>query len=511
MNKELQKRTEEWMQLERMTAEQRKLADEYYDTNLIQLIEKDFIERNSDRVREPVDNLVVSVGTSYEPIVLSIALLKPSKLLFLYTEASANTLDKVIDYSGLKASEYEKSRVNETNPIDIYREIKNIYLKWKRPSRMHIDFTGGTKAMSAACALAGAVINLQMIYISSEDYLVDFRKPNPGSEKLIYIENPLVVFGDLELDKAIELFKEYNFSGAMEKLSFIKENSPEPDLRQQMNFIYLLAGAYKEWDSLEFETAHQYLNKLCYELKRDKVMHSEFLLMNRFEDFCRQKNELEQLTRIREMIQEKKKHEILVTKEVVFPLMFTMQMNALTRESQKKLDMATLLFYRLLEMIEQRRLSKYNLFVSDMQYDNMKPNLRNCPELKEMPSAARVDWLKKRVDSIKVGLFRHCRTGFLPDPVSLLEGFILLEALRDPLMSSLNGGGITLLKRIRSMVFLRNNSIFAHGLGPVADDDYRKFKNFVTEFFQKFCEIERISYNKNREIFSWVIPEGKGN
>ena len=46
---------------------------------------------------------------------------------------------------------------------------------------MYIDFTGGTKAMSAAAALAGAMIDVQMVYCSTDDFLVDFRKPNPGS------------------------------------------------------------------------------------------------------------------------------------------------------------------------------------------------------------------------------------------------------------------------------------------------------------------------------------------
>ena len=43
----------------------------------------------------------------------------------------------------------------------------------------------------------------------------------------------------------------------------------------------------------------------------------------------------------------------------IIPLMFTMYTNAMLRENQEKYDMATLLLYRLLEMIEQRRLAAY--------------------------------------------------------------------------------------------------------------------------------------------------------
>ena len=92
------------------------------------------------------------------------------------------------------------------DPMDTYREIKSFYLRSGKPGKMYIDFTGGTKAMSAAATLAGAMIDVQMVYCSTDDYLVDFRKPNPGSERLIYIENPLAVFGELEIEKAFELF-----------------------------------------------------------------------------------------------------------------------------------------------------------------------------------------------------------------------------------------------------------------------------------------------------------------
>lgn len=60
--------------------------------------------------------------------------------------------------------------------------------------------------------------------------------------------------------------------------------------------------------------------------------------------------------------------------------MFTMCQNAMIREEQEKLDMATLLLYRLLEMIEQKRLAGYNLYVSKMNYKEIKVNTQIHPE-----------------------------------------------------------------------------------------------------------------------------------
>ena len=42
--------------------------------------------------------------------------------------------------------------------------------------------------MAAAAAMAGALIDAQLIYLGCDEYLVDFRKPNPGTENEWLIE-----------------------------------------------------------------------------------------------------------------------------------------------------------------------------------------------------------------------------------------------------------------------------------------------------------------------------------
>jgi hypothetical protein len=152
--KGLKELTDEWMQLERKTLEQRKNAARFYDEHLMKPIEAAFVRNNQDMVFEDIEYMVISVGTSYEPIVLDIRLLQPAKILFLYTETSRDTMAKVIGYCELDPNRYDKSLVSEVDPMDIYREIKSFYLRCGKPGKMYIDFTGGTKAMSAAAALA---------------------------------------------------------------------------------------------------------------------------------------------------------------------------------------------------------------------------------------------------------------------------------------------------------------------------------------------------------------------
>lgn len=165
--KSLQELTEQWMAMERKTFAQRRRAEEYYEKHLMQPIIENYKEKNADQVFEQADYLILSVGTSYEPLILNISLLNPQKILFLYTSETETILEKIVNYLKLEATHYQKCRVEATDPLSIYHEIKRIYLQWGKPEKLYIDFTGGTKIMSAAAALAGSLINVQLIYVLS--------------------------------------------------------------------------------------------------------------------------------------------------------------------------------------------------------------------------------------------------------------------------------------------------------------------------------------------------------
>lgn len=498
MNKNLQKMTETWMALERKTFEQRKKAELYYEENMMNAIKDEFIKNNKGIVQENVEYLIVSVGTSYEPIVLTISLLKPKRIHFLYTEQSEETIDKVADFCGLKFSQIEKSKVVETESIDVYREIKNCYLAWNEPDKVFIDFTGGTKAMSTAAAMAGSIINVQMVYCGSNQYLSDFRKPMPGSERLFVISNPMEVFGDIEIDKAYALFGQYNYAGVCEKLEILKESVPNPAVRCDLQNVYLLAKVYEYWDALEFETAYSYMKNLCKNIRRDLKNGKTFALSDKLMHLSKQENILSSLAQLPLLVKEKKQRDIIASSNLIYPMMFTMYQNAIIREKQEKYDMSTLLFYRLLEMIEQRRLIQYNLYVSSMDY-------MAITNFGDMNATDTINMLKEKVYNIKKELFGKCNSSYLPEQVSLLEGFIILYALDDEIMLG-NKGGILKLKRIRSMVSLRNNSIFAHGLIPVRNEDFFKFKNFVEELFKEICILEKIEVEQFLLDMEFISP-----
>ncbi len=504
-NHKLQQLTETWMEMERKTLAQRERAEAYYEEYLMPPIIDCYLERNADQVFENVDYLILSVGTSYEPLILNISLLKPKRILFLYTDNTEKIISKIVNFLQLQAEAYEKSIVDATDSLSVYQKIKQAYIGWERPEKVYIDFTGGTKTMSAAAALAGSLIDVQLIYVGTSEYLSFFRKPRPGSEELLYIDNPIEVFGDFELEKVFVLIERYNYAGAAEKLKYLKESIPDPMNRQQINFVYLLVKVYEHWDALEFANAMQVMEELLRELKRDYRIHKKILMMDFQTVLNDQYKILCQLGKIPGFLRDRKQAEILKNKPLIVALMHTMYSNAMRREEQEKYDMATLLLYRLLEMVVQRRLMNYRIFASKPEYGKM--DFSNAgSDYADLSPKNRISHLEEVSSSLRRELFHGNDRDYLPSPVALMDGCLLLAALGDEVMTGKDGIAIGQLKRIRAMVSLRNNSIFAHGLGPVRQEDYFKFRDFVKELFQKFCQIEKIKFSSYKKACMFMNP-----
>ena len=235
-------------------------------------------------------------------------------------------------------------------------------------------------------------------------------------------------------------------------------------------------------------------------------MHPDFVLMDSYDLLMAQKTCLDALAQIPILQEQKKREEILRNEDIMHPLMFTMYLNAMIREQQEKYDMATLLMYRLLEMIGQRRLIHYNIYVSDPEYQKIDYSFSACQDFAGKKPGEQFPLLKDKVFQLKQQLFKKADS-YLPAPIALLDGFLILAALEDPVTDGADekeNSRLNMLKRMRSNIYLRNNSIFAHGLGPVSKGDYEKFRDFIKDLFIQFCAIENVNFTVARNVMNYV-------
>lgn len=197
------------------------------------------------------------------------------------------------------------------------------------------------------------------------------------------------------------------------------------------------------------------------------IANKQLILLDNLSTLEKQKSILNSLKEMEKLIQQKEQVAIITNEEYIYALMFTMQENAFIREKQEKYDSATLLLYRLLEMIEQRRLSRYNINVAHANFLNIQFDSKKTPEYKKLSAEDRLTKYKQEMYDIKLKVFGKCSSSYLSEQISLLEGFLHLTALKDELMTFNKIDPIAKCKKLRSVVYLRNNSIFAHGYSLV--------------------------------------------
>ncbi len=476
-----------WQNMDRSNEIQRKAAEEYYKTELMPVLIEYFLQVN--KTEGKCDALILTLGTSYEPLVFSISALKPEKVLILHTAETAHLLDDVIEFTKLKPSRYTVSQIDAENPLVLYQEIKNIYEKWGRPKNIYVDFTGGTKSMAAGCAMAGAAINAKLIYVGGE-YIVTLRKPKPGSERLYFIDDPYTVFGDLKREQAISLFNSMDYISAYRLFDELEQKVP--GFVKEYSALKFLSRAYDSWDSLNINDAVKNLSK-CIEITAIEAKISKnFILSKHKEKLDRQLEALKVLQLIHNN-DDTYEHKKTIFGNIGY-LIANLYQNAVRREKQEKYEMASLLLYRILETVEQKRLWNYGIDTSNADYSVLSK------------FSIDPDTLLEKVNNIIDNIRGFNRLSKLDGKISLLAGFILLAAFEDDIIKTeVPGKEAGELNRLRSKVEARNRSIFAHGYEFIDTKKYNDFKVVVDEYVNKLSLLEGINIEELFDTCKFIM------
>lgn len=178
-----------WQAMPRNDAEEMKAADEYFDTELMPFAQALFIEKYAKAQLPEYYGMVLTLGTSWQPLALSISALKPQQILILLTEETMGQLEKLVGFLGLDDTQYQYILVNRSQAKPIFQAVTDIYQDWCLQGKCCMDITGGTKAMASSAAMIGAVLDFDIYYVESK-YLPVYRRPEAGSERLERLDNP---------------------------------------------------------------------------------------------------------------------------------------------------------------------------------------------------------------------------------------------------------------------------------------------------------------------------------
>ncbi len=472
-------RITEWKNMDRTTRDASNAALVYYDEHIFPLVKEVFINAPKNRPPRKYDALILTVGLSPEPLILSIIATKPKRVGLLHTPQTRKFLERIQQETGLTLGQVDTREIDGSNIVEMYEAIMELYTRWDKPANVAVDITGGKKSMVSGAAMAGAMLGADIYYVDTDHFNRELGKPEPGSEYLSLLDNPYSVFGDLEVNKARDLYYRYDYAGAQGVFNQLEQQVRDPNLITVYQAYGLLCATYEAWDNLDIGIAKQSLNRLLENLKRFSSLQQLGSLSNFIPILYEHEKVLNVLDNIFNT------EELALKIPDGFHFAFMLYNNALRREAQGKLDMACLILYRLFEWIGQHRLAQYGIVTSQPNYSESG--------VEETDLLDR--YKKKRKD-----VYGSVNVLNLPDPIALVDGFLLLDALGDKVVDSLNW------RAFRGQVEMRNRSVYAHGMSKINEKSYKAFKSTVEGRFEKAQEIENIDANLLNKQHKFITP-----
>ncbi|MCP8309066.1 MAG: TIGR02710 family CRISPR-associated protein [archaeon] len=396
--------------------------------------------------------LIMSVGMGRgieSALYGSIKLHNPDHVVFITTKASEATLDRMI--YGKKIRDITKNKCvileNEEDIEASYelmeKVVENLLQEGYSPNDIAVDFTTGTKVMSAALAAVAVIYDL-----SSLTYVSGQRDENgrviSGTERIMTLE-PLKIALDIKERKEIPTyFNIYQFNTCLGVLQKFKtfERVFTSEKRKQINELENIIVGFQEWDRFNHKLARERL----FEVKRFNLKKQIEFLDNL----------------IAERISLSKRFPELKGKIPTTHLIVDLFSNAERRAEEGNYDDAVARLYRTIEMIGQFiLLTKYNINPGDVDVEKLKEKL----------STDQIETYDRKRDEegkIRLGLKEIFELIVKLDPTNQTSQLYL--DLKDDLKKYLG---------------FRNNSILAHGFEPIDKEKYEKLRQIVIKMMEK--------------------------
>jgi len=464
---------EEWV---RIASQDSQRGERFYEEMILpQIIAKvRYLAKKNGILDELGDanGMIVLVGTSYEPLVIPIVVLRPKKLFFLYTQETENILKKVFEFCKLDITKVKHEQIPSTATVnDVYKLVKKAIIDYFKTSRrVVINVTGGKKSMVFAGAIASAIHNITAIYVDNKGYDPKLRKPRPFTEFIVKLPNPLSITFDDRIKSILEKMDKFAFSAVYEETKELMDQANDPRIFEVYN---LFSNAYYYWTIFDHNSA---LNKFKQALA--KIEQYGFKLDPTGSYYLN--NNISVVRKIAEIkLQYKDESEFLKDNTAVKYLVVDLFRASERAEKLGRYDLAVLLLYRAAETLVQHGLLKIGIDPKEPNYDALSKELNmSLQALCQVFGKERRDILETEDKSSTA-----VRVSQLPVKIGLLDGLILLKITKQSFIDEID------LKKIYSALETRNRSIFAHGIKPLTEQTSRKaisiFRKTVMSVYSK--------------------------
>jgi len=387
--------------------------------------------------------MIATLGTGQDVekgLAKSIQTSNPDKLCFLATQESLVTIERIESVLGCKLNYEPPCIISSPEDVEecwrVAREtICSLLQAGCRAADIAVDFTSGTKAMSAGAVLAAAGLEVgSLSYVGGKERDASGRVIS-GTERVIIL-TPNEVFVDHHRRLIRYLFNSFQFEACLKLIEETRNRTAAPELQQEFGRLKNLVLAYSWWDKFDHQKSASCFGQI------PRRFDSRWRI-----DTSRSKEIVSRIARQRERYSTSGEIKDKFSEEILADLLA----NAERRAKEGKYDDSVARLYRAVEVIGQMLLARHNLDTSALR-------------IEDMPS----EWQKKYRKS--------------DEPIKLgqEQSFALLEALGEQ-----TGREYRENKNLRNYLKKRNSSILAHELEPMTREIYEELSREANQLAGK--------------------------
>jgi len=395
--------------------------------------------------QQPCQAMLVSLGGSREPVLFTLNQQRPAHVVFFVSPQSETELQMVIQGLNFRCRFNHIVSPSAEDLGECYRALREqlptMLTQWGlSEDDLVVDYTGGTKSMSAALVLATVERAQRYSYIGG----VERDKGGvgvvlDGRERMLYVHNPWKEWAQEERKRISLYFAAARYATALAELQRLQQHA---DAAEQ-SLLRALASAvegYRDWDNFRYQAALPKLGAQALRfLKPYALGNTQNPELARF--VLEVETNLEFLGRLT----------AANTRDEAYVLDLIANADRRARIEGKYEDAVARLYSGLERAARFRLRRQYRINTEDVKRE-------------QLPEVLREEYMQKYLDQ---------RDGKLKVP--LVAAYRLLEALGDAL-----GGAFTLRQEeILELLNLRNSSPLGHGESPVGAEGYERFRSVL--------------------------------
>ena len=297
-------------------------------------------------------NLILSVGGTPDPLVKSIDIIKPDKVIFIASKKTKSQIDEIKEFTS--DQKYQHEIITLENSEDLHEVFLAGYKAkaYCNQGEIYVDYTGGTKSMSVGLALScfGKDIK-KYLYIGGDKREKEgVGTVKPGHEKLIQKIDPASLYAFNIAKKVEQLFNIGQYKLVYDLLDHEISDTSHNENSNELVGIKNLASALQLWDSMNYHQSYAELKKYQKETKSYHSLLFQVNIPQNFEEHLEKCKGENKDYRVRDLIYAARR-----------------------KKEYGEYDEAVLRIYRAIEYIGQVAFQqKFNCETSNVQFENLK-------------------------------------------------------------------------------------------------------------------------------------------